>query len=218
ASVPDADDESATAADPAPPPSAPRSGENDFLPSASESALLLVGHASACVPLAGRSQPHLRSIARAGIVPADSQTNVCSHSPRCPPPPVPSVPRRKPALPRYAAAGVRPTRPFPCPTWLSLESSDENHSLYTSYAASFVSSASVISKSSLLETVGGRCRHLIKGRKRARAVISGRVAVRDLAFYRGKTLVRLHDGQRFAPRAIYRRNSASLMSESGNTR
>src|SRR5438105_2334416 len=62
----------------------------------------------------------------------------------------------------YAAAGVRPSRPFLCPTLRSVGNSDESHSLYTSYAASFVSSSSVISKSSLLETVGAVVRHPIK--------------------------------------------------------
>src|SRR5262249_15828710 len=109
------------------------------------------------------SQPHPRSTARARSWLADSQTNVCSRWPRCPPTPTLSVSRRKPALPPYAAAGARPTRPFPCPTLLSLESSDESHTLYTSYTASFVSSSSVLSTSSLLETVGGPCRHPIKG-------------------------------------------------------
>src|SRR5262249_38136946 len=173
ASAPDADDESATAADRVPPPSAPRSWESDSPTSASGSVPRLAGHASASVLLAGRSQPHPRSPAGVHTASADSQTNPCSRWLRSQPPPAPPDPRRKPELARYAAAGARPTRPFLCPTLRSVGSSDESHSLYTSYTASFVSSSSVISKSSLLETVGGRCRHPIKPNSRLQGRNSG---------------------------------------------
>src|SRR5215831_10685405 len=149
ASAPDADDGSATVAGLARPPSEPRSWESDFPPSASESAPPLVDHAFASAHPAARSHPHPRSTARADNVPTDSQTNACSRWLRSLPAPAPAVPRRKPELPRYAVAGVRPTRPFPGPTLQSVGSSDESHTLYTSYTASFVSSASVLSTSSL---------------------------------------------------------------------
>src|SRR5262249_55922014 len=176
-----ADDGSVTAAGLAPPLSEPRSGESDFPASASESAPPLVDHASASAPPAGRSQPHPRSTARAGNAPTHSQTNACSRWLRSLPPPVPAIPRRKSVLPRYAAAGVPPIRPCPYPTLQFVGNSDESHTLYTSYTASFVSSASVISTSSLLETVWGPLssynQHPVK---RARVFFSARVGMRNL--------------------------------------
>jgi putative endonuclease len=50
-----------------------------------------------------------------------------------------------------------------------------------------------------------------EGRQRARAFISGRVALRDLLFAYGESLLRLHDGQHFTTCTVRGRYCVSLL-------